>query len=1235
MSFTINRVTNFEIVSQDINGKVLDTTDTGVLNIKPVNVENVNLDDMFADFHNTFNPDNKGSIPSSLPTNNMFSYSSRATTNGISNSSFSISSTNQENPKFQVSTVNAMQGDSRYQVPIQDYSSKTTTSGVSNLSTATAGVASPFTAESLSNNGGMSVDAAGVGVLSSTSIGGDISINNQSSSDNYHYGESAIYDTTNMVLTPNGTLSVAGIDLTQLTEEDFEALIGSMNQEEYNSFIKGIEDYYQVQIDFCSDLLEKEDSNGNKGLNEQLDEVNKVVTIIESSANANARYGAKENPSTVAAIFKEKLESVNVSSYEELKAKQRELQNTVNSLNEYVKMMKNVRDSAKYDYLKYLSAYNDYESHEFTQEEWDSFEDSKSTVVDVYQTKLTSYSYTLYHKKHPEVSPIEYLQMIKMKDPNGNYTISGIDNLEDLKALIEVSDKVPNMAKTYNYLYHQDSKKAEQFLKDCKYEINNIRGQLEAKQFLEVLAEKNDEEKWKLIGEWLSNEFGVHIEGTADGVISFFRGLYYTGEAAVTGSQELLSALGLYHGEIYENRTMSVSEYKTMYIMQALMSKKDKEALGLINEDGSLVDPNSIIDFSKEYVGTMLSYNYEISQGIGNMIPSMMLSAVNPALGSVAMGVSAGGNAYHGAMVDGNSYLSSLMYGIFNGTSEAITERFLGGIPGLGDIQVTGLKTWLQAMRKEGTQEMVQAVMDAFWKFSFMGEKVPSTEDEWAAFFFDIGKQGLYGAITAGYMNVPGVVNGTLTIHKFNEYMKANNISDAEQRAAIDAIKKSNPELAKMADEQIKVQFGMNILAQIDLQRIQTSLGCDADTAFAIMQNKLSSADAIKLVELVKSGTSIEEALAQLEENATNISPQKESTEHDTSTKEAKDSELKNLSDNIIKSEYPDIFTKQLIINKKISSLGINDEIAKIMVKNNTSKEIATYMYENNIKSMDEIAQLASLQSENNNMNLFQKILNCKEEEIDSLIEQAIKDSDSNAEKVDSLGFLDYRKFYSLFKGFIPLKTRIKYANLSIEDYGMETTDYIYEFAHFIREHKINNKASLIYNLEYFVNSYFGFSGKANRETIFYDIAFQNTTTDEEFWKAIDNNKLGDLKKKGAAQCTERSALVQQILSVFGIESYYSIGCVDLGDRQEAHCFNIVKRKNDYALLDYSIPIASYNEDGSFRAYYPFIGTLTNEEFLDFVSNGTIKTFDEYYMKGKQKEKTGNQRKYVVGKYEI
>ena len=134
----------------------------------------------------------------------------------------------------------------------------------------------------------------------------------------------------------------------------------------------------------------------------------------------------------------------------------------------------------------------------------------------------------------------------------------------------------------------------------------------------------------------------------------------------------------------------------------------------------------------------------------------------------------------------------------------------------------------------------------------------------------------------------------------------------------------------------------------------------------------------------------------------------------------------------------------------------------------------------------------------------------------------------------------------------------------------------------------------------------------------------------------MENNKLGDLRGKGAAQCTEICALAQQILSLFENEVYYCMGCVDLGDKQEGHCFNIVKRKNDYALLDHSIPVMSYNQDGSVKNFYPFIGDLSNEEFEDFVNKGILKSFDDYeYINGSHKRQINRQRLYIVGSFKI
>lgn len=271
---------------------------------------------------------------------------------------------------------------------------------------------------------------------------------------------------------------------------------------------------------------------------------------------------------------------------------------------------------------------------------------------------------------------------------------------------------------------------------------------------------------------------------------------------------------------------------------------------------------------------------------------------------------------------------------------------------------------------------------------------------------------------------------------------------------------------------------------------------------------------------------------------------------------------------------------------------------------------------------------------------MIEKIMNTNDVNIDEIIKTRIDELNLNAKQVEKLGFLDSISSYPVFNGFIPLKTRIKYSNLGIEDYSMETTDFIYEFIHNIKKYNLVNKGQIIHFLEYFINSYFGMPGGINRETIFNDIAWKTTTTDDEYFSALEKNEIGMLKGKRAAQCTERSALAQQILSVLGFESYYCMGCVDLGNgHQEAHCFNIIKRKNDYALVDYSCPITEYNENKSVRAYYPFVATISNDEFIDFLNNGVIKSFSNYryaIQNGKSvRINEDGDRAYVVGQYEI
>lgn len=117
-------------------------------------------------------------------------------------------------------------------------------------------------------------------------------------------------------------------------------------------------------------------------------------------------------------------------------------------------------------------------------------------------------------------------------------------------------------------------------------------------------------------------------------------------------------------------------------------------------------------------------------------------------------------------------------------------------------------------------------------------------------------------------------------------------------------------------------------------------------------------------------------------------------------------------------------------------------------------------------------------------MQLLNEILISKsDEEAHKLISERIRNLNLNSYKIEQLSFVNNSNNIYVFKGFIPLDTRIKYLNLSIETYSMNTTDFFYEFAGFIRKHNIDNKGSLIYSLEFFINQYFKSSKSVNRTT--------------------------------------------------------------------------------------------------------------------------------------------------------
>ena len=309
---------------------------------------------------------------------------------------------------------------------------------------------------------------------------------------------------------------------------------------------------------------------------------------------------------------------------------------------------------------------------------------------------LTSKNVKELHAK--DISPLEKIRAIS------EYNAGYLDKQGKLGALLIASEAEPELAKIYNYLYETEGlKSANTYLESMENTINQINGKIKAEKFLESL--KNE----KNIADALNNHIKTTGKGLGDGVESFFAGVANWFVSSSTNSAE---------------------EYESMYILDALQN-----------------NPN----YNK-----LLDNNYEISQSIGNMLPSMAISVINPLAGTVSMGTSAGGNSYHGALVEGQSAEKAVVYGVLSGMSEATLEKLMGGIPGLSDVNVTGLKTFAQTMVKEGVEEGTQEYVDALLRAGVFKDELDLEETTQNAV-----KSAIYGAIVGGIMNTPSlIVNG-------------------------------------------------------------------------------------------------------------------------------------------------------------------------------------------------------------------------------------------------------------------------------------------------------------------------------------------------------------------------------------------------------------------------------------------------------------------------------------------
>lgn len=252
-------------------------------------------------------------------------------------------------------------------------------------------------------------------------------------------------------------------------------------------------------------------------------------------------------------------------------------------------------------------------------------------------------------------------------------------------------------------------------------------------------------------------------------------------------------------------------------------------------------------------------------------------------------------------------------------------------------------------------------------------------------------------------------------------------------------------------------------------------------------------------------------------------------------------------------------------------------------------------------------------------MDILQKLSNCSYEEIEDIVKEEVR-KQNNASQDVNLGIIGGSLMRRPHKGFISKKSKIKFSSntLGVDSYNMDSEDYIIDFAKIVFNCKLDSKGLIIQNLATFINQYFG--ELESLEDKRSDFLTSRCRLDEEGFaleEDEENISIEDFKGVKLAQCTEKAAITQNILSLFGFESYFCCGAVKTDSSEEFHSFNVVAGKNKtgetvYRVVDTSLQVPVYNANGVERYRRPYVATIPTEDFQDFIDGKKSLSFSDY-----------------------
>ncbi len=236
----------------------------------------------------------------------------------------------------------------------------------------------------------------------------------------------------------------------------------------------------------------------------------------------------------------------------------------------------------------------------------------------------------------------------------------------------------------------------------------------------------------------------------------------------------------------------------------------------------------------------------------------------------------------------------------------------------------------------------------------------------------------------------------------------------------------------------------------------------------------------------------------------------------------------------------------------------------------------------------------------------------------------------------------------AIWQGFIPEDVKIIYSFLPNKNgfttnngcyYYIDNHDYLYEFALYIKEQEIKDSLDFLKHVYTFIDDYFFSLDTYNKTRMEMHQPFLNSNG--RYITPSTGHHLSDFKGKNNAKCSEYSAIAENILSVFGYKTIYLGGAVNTKYGSGGHAFNLAVIDNIPCILDFTIPVETYDFQGKIIEISPFLGVITdfNQETLhNHIYDYIPYEFDdyEYLVIGDTTIMINNNstRSYIAGKVE-